>query len=136
MLATSLFQQQQALQPTSGKRERDESPNYHDININKKPNIENHPINKKFNCKICKLNFDNKKDLKRHNKLSHKDDSKSDILDEETVSQLHECYKCELIFRNYEMYCAHKMLHDIQDQKSPAESENKNIFLITTLIIK
>ena len=33
-------------------------------------------------------------------------------------SQLHECYKCELIFRNYEMFRAHKLLHEIQDQSA------------------
>lgn len=41
-------------------------------------------------------------------------------------SQLHECFKCELIFRNYEMFCAHKMLHEIQGQSAEDESNKPN----------
>lgn len=41
-------------------------------------------------------------------------------------SQLHECFKCELIFRNYEMFCAHKMLHEIQGQSTEDESNNNS----------
>jgi len=83
---------------------------------------------KSFKCNQCTSKFDTKKDLKKHARLIHKSDSEStaeqpaDLAKsqpDQNNKQLHECFKCELIFRNYEMFCAHKMLHEMQDQKTP-----------------
>lgn len=93
--------------------------------ISKRPTIET--INSKvFKCISCKTRFGSKKDLKKHVSLNH---TKTENIDElsspsdTTTHPLYECFKCELIFRNYEMFCAHKMLHEIQEQKSTDDSE-------------
>lgn len=75
---------------------------------------------KAFKCGLCKSRFGSKKDLKKHVSLNHTKSENSDELSspsDTTANPLYECFKCELIFRNYEMFCAHKMLHEIQEQK-------------------
>ncbi len=75
-----------------------------------------------------KSRLSNKKNLSQHvnlNQNTNNDASESSPSDaaKNYSTPLYECFKCELIFRNYDMFCAHKMLHEIQEQKSTGDSE-------------
>lgn len=75
------------------------------------------------------MKFETKKDLKKHNRTTHQVSPESvakPVPNESSNSQLHECFKCELIFRNYDMYLAHKMLHDMQDVQKQDDTNSNN----------
>jgi len=148
-----LFQQQQQsatpqpqLNKASNKRSIDDISNMDE----KKETDSCSSKPKLFKCTECKLKFDDKKELKKHakihnsansvesnkplsqahpNELNNKTSNSSNSKNRGTTesAQLYECVKCELLFRNYEMYCAHKSLHQVNESKenSNVETDNK-----------
>ena len=59
-------------------------------------------------CDSCTSSFDSKKDLKKHAKAIHSKPSN----ESKSNDQLFECVKCELLFRNFDMFVKHKKLHE------------------------
>ena len=113
---------------TSAKRK-------HDATLSSEHNSKKQPQSQScFKCDSCTANFESKKDLKKHAKQAHPKAAAAaapnDLANDANSSsneKLFECVKCELLFRNYEMYMKHKQLHDSQGdvlltKKQPAES--------------
>ncbi|CAF1007374.1 unnamed protein product [Brachionus calyciflorus] len=91
--------------------------------VNTPPVVETftkHDNQENFKCQKCpSVIFENKKDFKKHLKqceLSQKKD------------QLYECLKCELLFRNYDMYIEHKKAHENEEKiNKPLEQTSTTI---------
>ena len=89
------------------------------VNVDEEQPVNVSEPSTRFHCQMCSFEGESKKDLKKHVKLNHKPEEQQ----QQQVSSndsLYECLKCELLFRNYEMYCAHKVLHQMQDQTEAA----------------
>lgn len=145
LLAASYLQNGQLNQIPSNKRSLELESNENDIvqqQMDSKKtslNNSNDHVHKPFKCVNCPIKFDSKKELKKHIQTNHQFDTElvttistkneptKITVEESQNNQLHECFKCELIFRNYEMYLAHEMLHNMQDQQKD-DNNNKLIY--------
>jgi len=133
-------QQEQLLQAYIQQSQAYQIPNLHEniLNLNNKrvivENINDTP--KRVNTQLLnnikndssKSRLSYKKDLKKNlNKLSSDKFPNNESSDRKanSKSDLYECFQCELIFRNYEMFCNHKILHEIKDKKSENDGRLK-----------
>lgn len=117
LLAASYLHQQQQMSSTNGKRSLEDVTAEVDNSQAPFPNVNT--AKKRKDAKKLKLH---QQPQQQHNEILSSENSEIEQQKHSPNSQLHECYKCELIFRNYEMFCAHKMLHEIQGQSAEDES--------------
>lgn len=70
-------------------------------------------IKDELKCSSCSsVKFENKRELKKHLKSCAAREGL------ERKNDLYECVKCELLFRNHEMFMTHKNLHDLQEKEA------------------